>query len=91
MSVGHQLNGVEVKLCNTANSDSKEICFRGRNIFMGYLHDEGKTMEIMDKNGWLHTGDLGYADNDGKYIYKYVEHHCWTMKVSIILLVGQKN
>jgi len=37
----------------------------GRHIFMGYLNAPEKTEEAKDKNGWLHSGDLGKFDSKG--------------------------
>ena len=42
-----------------------EIVTRGRNCCMGYLWEEEKTAELVDSDGWLHSGDLGKKDEDG--------------------------
>ena len=43
-----------------------EICFRGRHVFIGYLYNEEKTVESIDEDGWLHSGDIGQMDEDGR-------------------------
>ncbi|KAJ6833518.1 putative 4-coumarate--CoA ligase 5 [Iris pallida] len=41
-----------------------EICIRGNQIMKGYLNDPEATERTIDKEGWLHTGDIGYVDQD---------------------------
>ncbi|MFT7806763.1 long-chain-fatty-acid-CoA ligase ACSBG1 [Arapaima gigas] len=65
MSCGKVVPGCKFKLTNEDREGNGEVCFWGRNIFMGYLNLEDKTREALDKEGWLHSGDLGRADKDG--------------------------
>ncbi|KAG5406016.1 hypothetical protein IGI04_012135 [Brassica rapa subsp. trilocularis] len=41
-----------------------EICIRGDQLMKGYLNDPEATATTIDKDGWLHTGDIGYVDDD---------------------------
>ncbi|XP_047175933.1 4-coumarate--CoA ligase 1-like [Vigna umbellata] len=47
-----------------SRNQSGEICIRGDQIMKGYLNDKEATERTIDKDGWLHTGDIGYIDDD---------------------------
>ena len=42
-----------------------EVCLKGPIIMKGYRNNPQATMETIDQDGWLHTGDIGYFDKDG--------------------------
>ncbi|MFN8376704.1 MAG: AMP-binding protein [Anaerolineae bacterium] len=63
-SVGQPAPGVELKL-----TDEGEILIRSGSVFQGYYKDEKKTREVLDEEGFFHTGDAGYFDDDGHLIY----------------------
>lgn len=60
-TVGPALPGIEIKV--EANG---EICCRGHNVMMGYYKNPELTKEIIDADGWLHTGDIGYLNEYGQ-------------------------
>lgn len=62
---GKPLPGSEIKIYNPDENGIGEICIRGRNVFMGYLKNEGDTIEVLDSDRFFHTGDIGFLDNDG--------------------------
>lgn len=63
-SVGIPMNSLEVKIDNADINGIGEIIVKGPNVMMGYYNNDEQTNEVL-KNGWFHTGDLGYLDNDG--------------------------
>jgi len=59
-TVGKIIPGVKVKI-----TDKKEVLVKGPNIFQGYLKNKEETKAVFDKEGWFHTGDLGFIDREG--------------------------
>ena len=55
---------VKVKIDNPDENGIGEIIVQGDNVFKGYLNDPQKTNEVLI-NGWCHTGDIGYIDENG--------------------------
>lgn len=62
-TVGLPLPGVEVKL-----AERDEIICRGHNIMLGYYKDPELTAQVIDADGWFHTGDTGKFTSEGQLI-----------------------
>ena len=64
-SIGRTLDNMETRIANPDPRGNGELIFYGRNIMMGYLFNKEKTIEVIDQDGWLHSGDIGSKDSDG--------------------------
>ncbi|MFQ5793473.1 MAG: AMP-dependent synthetase/ligase [Candidatus Bipolaricaulia bacterium] len=67
-SVGRSIPGVEIKIVNPDEQGIGVIAVRGPNVMQGYYKNPQATQVVLDEQGWLHTGDLGYLDEQG-YLY----------------------
>jgi fatty-acyl-CoA synthase len=88
-TMGRPQPGVEIKIIDPATEESVasgqrgEICFRGYNVMKGYYKKPDETARIIDKDGWLHTGDVGFLDQDGFIT--------WTGRLKDVIRVGGEN
>lgn len=79
-SVGKVISHVELKILAT---NQNEICIKGYNIMLGYYKLETETKKAIDAEGWLHTGDLGYLDDNGNL--------CITGRLKEMIVRGGEN
>ena len=72
-TIGQALPGVEVAIIDPATGELSpigvdgEICCRGFNTMKGYYKMPEQTEKCIDKNGWLHSGDIGHMDAEGYF------------------------
>lgn len=70
-SAGRILPNMEVKVESPDPSKiAGEICVRGQNVMKGYYKNPQATEAVLDKDGWLHTGDMGTVTDDGTIFIK---------------------
>src|SRR3989338_2331522 len=74
-SAGVLVPDMEAKIVNVESGELEglgekhtgELCVRGPNVMKGYLNNEAATRSTIDADGWLHTGDIAYADEEGYF------------------------
>lgn len=82
-SVGRPLDDVSVRIIDADENGSGELCVKGPVVMLGYYKNKKATAAVL-RDGWFHTGDLGYCDADGNY-------HITGRSKNVIVTKGGKN
>ena len=77
-SVGKPVQGVELKIVDENGVEVEEgvtgeVWYKSDSVMIGYYGDKEKTAETVDKNGWLHSGDLGYLKDGALYTVERIK------------------
>ncbi|MBQ3326754.1 MAG: AMP-binding protein, partial [Clostridia bacterium] len=73
-TVGHVMDHMELRLAKPGTNDpvepggSGEIMIRGYNVMKGYYNDPESTSAVLTEDGWLHTGDMAYLNENGNLV-----------------------
>lgn len=88
-TVGRAFEFTEVAIIDPATGEicedgvQGEVCCRGYNVMKGYYKNAEATAQVIDKNGFLHSGDLGVKDENGNY--------CITGRIKDMIIRGGEN
>ncbi|GFP80142.1 4-coumarate--coa ligase 1 [Phtheirospermum japonicum] len=99
-SCGTVIRNTEMKIvdplsgASLSRNQTGEICVRGDSIMIGYYNDPEATKKTIDNDGWLHTGDIGYVDDDDelfivdrlKELIKYKGFHVAPAELEALLI-----
>ena len=87
-SIGTPVQNVDIKVVNVTDGKRVKVCeqgeilVKGPNVMLGYWNDPKSTQKTI-KDGWLHTGDIGYMDEDGFFFI--------TDRIKDMIIVGGLN
>ncbi|MBO4235901.1 MAG: AMP-binding protein [Firmicutes bacterium] len=83
-SVGKQLTNLEIRIDEPNEDGIGELVVKGDGVMLGYYDDKVSTDEVLEPDGWFHTGDLAYVDAEG---YVFISGR----KKNVIVLKNGKN